>query len=277
MNQSIIFCDIDGTICYGRPGRIPESTIDALTQARDKGHKIFLCTGRAKAAINQEFLDLPIDGMVLCCGSHIFYDDKTIHYVPMPKKLLMPLVDELIKYDIGFSLEGTEKNYFFSEGYELFKQLHASHIEDEQEKERLLANKNMFSFDDMKDEDYDKVLKVSFYTHHVSEMERILSNLPEELNGYFDHCFPTIESGEIVVRTINKAYGIDQVVSLLDSSIDHTIAIGDGTNDLEMITHAHIGIAMGNACDELKQAADFVTKKVDEDGFAYALRHFNII
>ena len=57
----------------------------------------------------------------------------------------------------------------------------------------------------------------------------------------------------------------------------YTMAFGDGGNDTTMIRKAGIGVAMGNAIDELKKEADFVTTTVDEDGIQYALRHFGLI
>jgi hydroxymethylpyrimidine pyrophosphatase-like HAD family hydrolase len=56
-----------------------------------------------------------------------------------------------------------------------------------------------------------------------------------------------------------------------------TIAFGDGGNDISMIRQAGIGIAMGNAIDELKRQADYVTTSVDDDGIRRALRHFQVI
>ena len=55
------------------------------------------------------------------------------------------------------------------------------------------------------------------------------------------------------------------------------MAFGDGGNDIGMLHHAGIGIAMGNANDNVKVAADYVTTSVDEDGIANALKHYGII
>ena len=54
------------------------------------------------------------------------------------------------------------------------------------------------------------------------------------------------------------------------------VAMGDGYNDLSMIEFAGLGIAMGNACDQVKQAADFVSLDNDHDGVAHAIeKYFN--
>ena len=54
-------------------------------------------------------------------------------------------------------------------------------------------------------------------------------------------------------------------------------ALGDSLNDMEMIRHAGVGIAMGNAVDALKENADYVTKDIADDGFAHALRQLCLI
>jgi hydroxymethylpyrimidine pyrophosphatase-like HAD family hydrolase len=56
-----------------------------------------------------------------------------------------------------------------------------------------------------------------------------------------------------------------------------TMAFGDGGNDTSMIIQAGIGVAMGNAIDDLKHQADYVTTSVDDDGILNALEHFNVV
>jgi len=59
--------------------------------------------------------------------------------------------------------------------------------------------------------------------------------------------------------------------------LNECVAFGDGGNDVAMLEHAGIGVAMGNAEDDVKQYADYVTDSVDEDGIFKALEHLNII
>ena len=59
--------------------------------------------------------------------------------------------------------------------------------------------------------------------------------------------------------------------------MNRMVAFGDGGNDLTMIREAGIGIAMGNANDVLKQAADYITTTVDDDGVLNALRHYGVV
>jgi hydroxymethylpyrimidine pyrophosphatase-like HAD family hydrolase len=60
-------------------------------------------------------------------------------------------------------------------------------------------------------------------------------------------------------------------------STDEIMAFGDAANDISMLEYANIGIAMGNASDEVKKHADFVTTDIDDDGIYNALKYFQII
>ena len=55
------------------------------------------------------------------------------------------------------------------------------------------------------------------------------------------------------------------------------MAFGDGGNDIPMLRHAAVGVAMGNALDSVKAVSDFITDSVDNDGVAKALKHYHII
>ncbi|MDB5053947.1 MAG: Cof-like hydrolase [Bacilli bacterium] len=73
---------------------------------------------------------------------------------------------------------------------------------------------------------------------------------------------------------ISKASGIQDVCKLLGIDMSEVIAMGDSMNDIKMIRAAGLGVAMGNAQVELKQAADLVTVSNDEDGVAQIIRQY---
>ena len=79
------------------------------------------------------------------------------------------------------------------------------------------------------------------------------------------------------IRDRDKSVGIDKVLAYEGLSLDDAMAFGDGGNDVTMLSHVPYGIAMGNACDELKRVSAYVTDSVDEDGVEKALRHFGLI
>ena len=77
---------------------------------------------------------------------------------------------------------------------------------------------------------------------------------------------------DVTARGNTKQRGIDEIIRHFGIRLEDTIAFGDGGNDISMLRHAGIGIAMGNARDEVKAAARYVTDTVDEDGIAKAIQ-----
>ena len=72
-------------------------------------------------------------------------------------------------------------------------------------------------------------------------------------------------------KDVDKAKSIDRLIRFLGFSTDECIACGDGFNDISMLEYAGLGIAMSNASDTVKNAADYVTYSNDDDGIAYVL------
>lgn len=79
---------------------------------------------------------------------------------------------------------------------------------------------------------------------------------------------------EVNVETVNKAHALRKIVSDLGLSMNHVMAVGDGLNDLKMIQASGVGIAMGNAQEVVKNAADYVTDTHINDGVAKAIKIF---
>ena len=82
---------------------------------------------------------------------------------------------------------------------------------------------------------------------------------------------------DITAKGNTKQKGIDEIINHFGIRLEETMAFGDGGNDVSMLRHAAIGVAMGNAVDEVKEHANYITTSVDEDGVANALKHFSII
>ncbi|MBR5298612.1 MAG: HAD hydrolase family protein, partial [Parabacteroides sp.] len=82
---------------------------------------------------------------------------------------------------------------------------------------------------------------------------------------------------DVVSMGISKRVGIDKMLEHFHIGLDECMAFGDGGNDIQMLSHVGLGVAMGNASDEVKKYADYVTDSVDEDGIYKALKFFNVI
>ncbi|HHV58688.1 MAG TPA: HAD family phosphatase [Clostridiaceae bacterium] len=79
---------------------------------------------------------------------------------------------------------------------------------------------------------------------------------------------------EFVDKRASKAIAMEKLGEHFGISREEMIAVGDGYNDLSMIKYAGLGVAMGNAPDDIKESADFVTLSNDEDGVAHVISKF---
>ena len=82
---------------------------------------------------------------------------------------------------------------------------------------------------------------------------------------------------DVIPQGSSKRVGIDKMLEYFGIALDESMAFGDGGNDITMLQHVGIGVAMGNAEDEVKRVADHVTSSVDDDGVMNALRHFGVL
>ena len=82
---------------------------------------------------------------------------------------------------------------------------------------------------------------------------------------------------DVTAKGNTKRNGIDQIIRHFGIKLEETMAFGDGGNDISMLRHAGIGVAMGNANNDVKAASNYTTTSVDEDGIANALKYFGIV
>lgn len=277
MNHKLLFIDIDGTLFDHAKDAIPESAKNAILSAKSKGHKIFLSTGRPYADIDQEILNLPLDGMIVSCGAVVYVDNKPIYCKTYPQKELISLIQFMLDNNIGFSLDGIHKNYLTEEAFNCLSSLMFKNNEDSELSRAMMAKNNCFPFEDMKEEDLKEVVKTSIFTKNKESCEKLFQKIPESLTGFmYKNNHLDLYNGEISIKGITKATGLKQITSYLNIPIEDTIAIGDSLNDLDILQEAGLSICMGNGADECKKTADFVTKDISDDGLAYALKHFNL-
>lgn len=277
MNHKLIFIDIDGTLFDHKKDDIPESAKEAILNAKSKGHKIFLSTGRPYADIDKEILDLPLDGMIVSCGAVVYVENKPIYCKTYPQKELINLIQLMLVNNIGFSLDGIHKNYLSEEAFICLSGLMFKNNEDSELSRAMMAKNNCFPFEEMKEEDLKEVVKISIFTKNKESCEKLFQKIPDSLTGFmYKNYHLDLYNGEISIKGITKATGLKQITSYLNKAIEDTVVIGDSLNDLDILQAAGLSICMGNGADECKKVADFTTKDISDDGLAYALKHFNL-
>lgn len=279
--QYFIFSDIDGTLFSFDQCGIPKSSLDAIKKLKENGHKFFISSGRGKHMIDYDGFKDNIDGYILTDGNHIIINNEDYYMKLIPKDDCKKLLDLMIEHKIGFLLEGIYENYLYEYGFDVirnFERKNSNKLDlSDLEADKALESHNVFNFNKFK-YDYENYLKINVYFKEKETIDLILNNLSDNLHAIYDpNDTMPIKSIEILPNGNTKATGIDKIIEYYNHPLTQTIALGDGKNDLEMVQHAGIGIAMGNANIILKENADYVTKHIDEDGFEFALKEYKVI
>lgn len=115
-----------------------------------------------------------------------------------------------------------------------------------------------------------KIYKIVFLGE-AEEVRREKELLPQNFYEMFEITRSESTRVEFVPKGMTKVCAIEKIANLLNISQQDIIAIGDGENDIEMLRYAGLGIAMGNASDAVKEAADSITDNNDNNGVGKAL------
>lgn len=254
-----LFFDIDGTLVSFKTHRMPESTKKAIEEVRKKGIKVFVATGRHFSVINN-LEDVEFDGYITMNGCYCLAGkDKVIFKQSIPQEDIKSFVDYLQNVNTFPCMFVEEKDLTFNmidEDVEYLLEL-LKFDEVPTKPVEYFADKEMFQL-------------TAFFKEE--QEEQVMKSLP---NCVPMRWFPTF--ADVIASGIDKGIGIDRIGEYFGFSASETIAFGDGGNDIEMLRHAGIGVAMGNARDIVKEVADYVTDDVDNDGIKKALQHFGLI
>lgn len=254
-----VFFDIDGTLVSFKTHRVPQATLDALECLRRKNIKIFIATGRPIPYL-KVVEHIPFDGYVTMNGSHCYTaQGEDIYKSPIPREDIARLVHWEGVHHIPFQF--VSPHLFFSscitpDSHAISQQLDVP-IPPVMPVECAL-DKDIYQIIGFLREEQEESFFKTILTH----------SQPLRWSPLF---------ADIIARGNSKDRGIDEVLHHYGMAIEECMAFGDGGNDIAMLRHAGIGVAMGNARDEVKAAADYVTSSVDEEGIPNALRHFEVI
>lgn len=245
-----VFLDIDDTLMHHR--QIHQKNIDAITAVRQKGHQVFINTGRSYAAIPGFILEtICFDGIVAGIGSYVRYKNDVIRNVTIPPDLLSDLTD-----------------YFLTAGIPCF-------FEGDTEVFRMNLEE---TFDDipMRIIDRNHNFTSTYKDARITKLTPVNRLSATDVN-FLDKHFTVIEHdsyAEIAMKGCSKSNGMFLLLDYLGHDRKNSIAIGDSTNDLDMLQAAGISIAMANAAADIKAVCDYVTDYVDSAGVALALERY---
>lgn len=277
MKRKSIFLDVDGTLVSGHATMNPK-VVEAINRARQNGHYVFICTGRNKTGIKYELAKAGFDGIIASAGSYIEIDNKVIHSVYFNKLLVDKISKVFDENNIYYNYECTDVTYMSKKMVELFiggVNFESGNIELEK---MMQEEFKKFSIQDLSLYNNQDIHKICFIATDQNDVERAKKQLGDDVNMVIHDIFDaTTINGELISKVDNKATAIKQVIDYLGIDKKDTIAFGDSMNDYEMINFVECGIAMGNACKELKEAASRVCRSVDEDGIYYEFIELGLI
>ena len=231
------FLDIDGTIYDGN--RIVQEVTDAIARARAAGHKVFINTARAYIGLPPEVTVLPVDGFICAFGLEIFADGKFLHRKFLPKETVLAAAQYAFDHHIPLYFEGETR------------------LDLNRRWEGSFHPKTLAEFAQM------------LGTHRLCKFS--LPNGPTQADrDAFSEDFDFYDI-EVIAKGYSKTRGIQLVEEYFSLNREDTVAIGDSDADLDMVRYAGMGVAMGSGTENLKAAADFVTKTIAEHGVAYAI------
>ena len=250
-----IFLDIDGTLLSFKTRLVPASAFDAMLMAKQRGVKLFIATGRHKKelGIDTHLCNFPFDGYVTQNGAYCFTNEVIVQSCPLQKSTIKALIELIEKNPI---------TCVFCEENEMFLNSTDDHV-------RSLLGKFKLPIPPVAD--ISRALTSDIYQIVPiipKEVEPILYTLPgAKVTKWHDGGF------DIVNEEVNKWTGIEKMIEYFGISREETVTIGDAENDIEMLLGAGFSVAMGNANDEVKKAAKYVTSHIDEDGIAKAFEY----
>jgi len=257
--MSNLFFDVDGTLVDPLSHKIPQSTITAITKAQKNGHKCFIATGRHlyKLLEVKDIQKIKWDGYILDNGSLILdHNFNTVFAHHLTSYQVREVINTCKQQQISCSLQLYDKTIFPLGTSQYVRNTF-----------KFLDWKETPSIQEYQDE---KVIYMMIYYPQNSDI-RVFQNI----DGI--QCFANnSDYADINVAGITKATGITTISNHYKLNVS-TYAFGDGNNDLEMLSAADNGIAMGNASQELKKISDYITDNVDADGIYHALIHYKLI
>jgi len=264
----LLVVDIDGTL-LGKDGTISAEDREALARAGDSGTRVSLSTGRVTQAC------LGIIDQLSLGGYHIFFDGALVSNLEKGEEVYVrPISEELVRQVVDFAhLKEIDFDLFSAGRFFVERETWATDIRREffglqptivdfsklWPKERIIKGTLMVRSPE------ERAKADSFSLHFKNSLSFSVTKTP---------AYPGVDFINVVAPGVSKGKALEALASFLKIPLSEVIAIGDGANDVSLLSRAGLAVAMGNAADELKAVADYVTLDVEHSGVAAAINRF---
>ena len=248
--KKMIVSDLDGTLLRSDK-TVSEHSIEVLRAMDEKGIQLVFATARPPRDAFALIPDSLKNEFVICYNGAIIYRGADVFYKKeVSRQIVMEIVEVAKSFDLNnICVEVNDKLYSNFDVADIFGEIPFESVE-------------------LAEFDFHKAYKVMIYADERIAVD-FLSHLPNGCRGVIT------DDGslcQIMHADVTKWNSITTLLDHFDMKHADVIAFGDDFNDMEMIENSGVGVAMGNAVDELKSAADFVTKSNDEDGVVTFLK-----
>ena len=261
----LVAIDMDGTLLR-EDKTVSDRTKSAIKSAYAKGTKIVVASGRPLEGLSRYIEELGIysdqDYVLSYTGSLVQnVETKEIIY-----KNILSGKDLHRLYDLSKEI-GVNLHAFSKQGCITPKISEYSELEGKINGTPIVE----LNYDDISEDE--AIIKVMFVDPE-EQLEKAIKKIPQS----FYEEYTIVRSAPFILEFLNKksskGAGIKALADFLGIKREEVICIGDSENDLDMIEYAGLGVAMGNAVEEVKVAADYITDTNDEDGVAKVIEKF---
>ncbi len=253
--KAFAFFDLDGTLLNEHSQITPEIS-QAIAQLKERKVIPVIASGRTNSEVTEIMKQAGIYSMISMNGQHVVFEGKEIYTNLLSPEICQRMLTMAQK-------RGDALGFYNSEKIRLTQQT-------------TLAKQafNLIHSDV-------PAVDPAFYQNNPVNMLLLLSTDGDE---EYHKEFPELTffrngpySIDIIAKGSSKGQGVKEFVKALDLQGIPTYAFGDGLNDIDLFKACDYRIAMGNARDELKKLATFISLKNTENGIIYALKHYNLL
>ena len=272
----LLALDVDGTL-FDDSGKISQASIDAMNQAREAGIEVVPTSGRDYDGIPWDQLEKVDINYVITTNGSAVYEAKTkkcLYEKYLDSGKMIPIFEYLLKKEIYINVFVDGVNYTPVQVYSYIDNLDLPDYVIQHMKENRKGITDLIEY--LKNGD----AKMQKATLNFQKQENGEFLNRKEVQEYLEKCpdIKVVDGGfdnlEFTKAGTNKAAGLKFLAGHLGMTMDEVMAVGDSENDIEMLREAGLGIAMGNAADEVKSVADEITLDNEHEGVAGAIAKY---
>ncbi|EKN66670.1 hypothetical protein BABA_14472 [Neobacillus bataviensis LMG 21833] len=260
----LVAIDVDGTL-FNDQKEITKEVNEAIQAAKEKGVKIVVSTGRPIVGAQPIIEELKLtdeDEYVITFNGALVQNTHTNEVV---SEISLSYQDLKVLYELSLQLD-SPMHFFDSKNlYTPNKDIspytvHESHI-----------NQIPLHYRAIEEIPKDFLLPKVMFIDDPERLDKIIAAIPNSFKEKYTMVKSTPFFLEILHPSVSKGNAVKQLAEKLGIKREEVICIGDGENDLSMVEYAGCGVAMGNAVQSVKAAAEFQTFSNNENGVAYAI------